>query len=160
MQPLKATETPEHQEARAQSRMRPKAALITAAILAVYFLIFSRGWPWLGTSFFEAVVGRVTGLPWAANIALHLAACVAYSLVIGLAVYRFNPFLAAFVGIATGCVLYGANYAIAQMTGGLNPAEEGGIWMAHVFFGLFGALMYKAFSVPPPRGVRPEARVS
>jgi hypothetical protein len=160
MQPVQPLETPEHQEQRARRGLNSRAALITAALIGGYFLIFSRGWPWLGTNFFDAAMGRVTHLPVAANLLIHAALAVAYSFALGLAVYRFRPFSAAFVGMAVSLLLYGCNFALAQGFGLGNRGEESGVLLAHLFFGLFGSLVYKAFSVPPPLAVRTTSRVT
>jgi len=151
MQTPTPSETPEHQEQRARAYMRPKAAVITGLILGTYFLVFSRGWPWLGTSFFDAVIGRVTGLGWYANLPIQYVVAVAYALAIGFVVFRLPVLAAAFAGILTGGVLYGINFAIATVMGGVNPGEDTGVLLGHLFFGLFGSLIYKAFSVPPPK---------
>jgi hypothetical protein len=160
MEPVQPLETAEHQEERARRGLNSRAALVTAALMGCYFLIFSRGWPWLGTNFFDAAMGRVTDLPVAANLLIHAALALGYSFALGFAVYRFRPFPAAFVGMGAAVLLYGCNFALAQGFGLGKQGEETGVLLAHLFFGLFGSLIYKASSVPPPLAVRTTSRVT
>lgn len=91
-------------------------------------------------------MGRPLPWPWLLVLVTHFALSLGYMTAIGLVVYRLRVFGAIIAGIACGAALFIANSAVFALFG----AGDLRLFVGHIVFGLFGALAYKAISVPPP----------
>ena len=142
----------EEQEAIAKSRFNPRAALFSGLVAGAVFLILSRGFPWISSGVPEAAMGRplVENVPQGGFLLISLVQmglALAYSFVVGLFVYRFDPLAAVMMGAVAGTILYFANFLVFRVM--LQVGEEGeiSVLMIHIIFCMLAASLYKAFSV-------------
>jgi hypothetical protein len=139
-------ESIEHQEWRARHHLSWSAILKIGLGLGLYLFIFPGGTPWTGGGVANGVLGRSLTWPWAAIAFTHFALCMLYMVVIALAIYRLRLIPAVIVGLVIALALYGVTYLIFAT----GNAGDGRSLAAHIVFGLFSAVLYKAISVPPP----------
>lgn len=119
--------------------------------MAILLFIFSGGTPWTSGGTMNAVLGRPMPWPWFAVAAAHFVLCIAYMIVIANVVYRFKLIAAIGAGILTALGLFAVNWAVFAMTLGFgSDIANGRALVAHVIFGLFGTVIYKAIAVPRP----------
>lgn len=144
-------ESIEHQEMRARREVNLTAALKVGAGLGVLLFIFPGGTPWTSGGTLNAVLGRPMPWPWFLILAVHLALCLAYMVVVANVVYRFKLIAAIGAGILTVLGLFAVNFAFFAAIMGFNQdLSNARSLVAHVIFGLFGTVIYKAISVPRP----------
>lgn len=99
----------------------------------------------------NAVLGRPMPWPWFAIAAAHFGLCLVYMFVLANVVYRFKLIAAIGAGILTSLGLFAANWGVFGMLMGLNhDISNGRALVAHIIFGLFGTVIYKAIAVPRP----------
>jgi hypothetical protein len=144
-------ESIEHQEWRARRAVNLSAALKVGAGLAVLLFVFAGGTPWTSGGTMNAVLGRPMPWPWLAVAATHFVLCVAYMFVIANVVYRFKLIAAIGAGLLTALALFAVNWGVFGMMMGFNSdIANGRALVAHLIFGLFGTVIYKAVAVPRP----------
>ena len=144
-------ESIEHQEWRARRAVNIPAALKVGAGVGVFLFIFSGGTPWTGGGTMNAVLGRPMPWPWPGIAAAHFGLCIGYMIVIASVVYRFKLISAIGAGLLTALGLFALNWLTFTMTMGIgNDISNGRSLMAHIAFGLFGTVIYKAIAVPRP----------
>jgi hypothetical protein len=144
-------ESMEHQEARARRAVDVSAALKAGAGLGAFLFIFAGGTPWTSGGTMNAVLGRPMPWPWLVIAVVHFALCIAYMFVLAIVVCRYKLIAAIGAGILTALVLFVVNWGVFAMTMGFgNDIANGRALVAHIVFGLFGAVIYKAVAVPRP----------
>ena len=137
-------DTFEQQERIAKRRVSWPAIFKVGLGLGVYLFIFAGGTPWTGAGIANGVLGRAEPWPMPLVTIAHFSLCLVYMVILAHAIYRLNIWMAAFAGVAVGLVLYGVNYALFAT----HNAGDGRALSAHIVFGLFGSVLYKALSVP------------
>ena len=144
-------ESIEHQEMRARRAVNLSAALKVGAGVGAFLFLFSGGTPWTGGGTMNAVLGRPMPWPWFAILAAHFVLCLVYMVILANVVYRFKLIAAIGTGILTSLILFAINWGIFAMTMGYSQdIANGRALVAHVVFGLFGTVIYKAIAVPRP----------
>jgi hypothetical protein len=144
-------ESIEHQEMRARRAVNLGAALKVGAGLGVLLFVFSGGTPWTSGGTMNAVLGRPMPWPWFAVAAAHFGLCLAYMAVLANVIYRFKLIAAIGAGILTALGLFALNWGVFGMLMGFTEdVANGRALVAHIIFGLFGTVIYKAIAVPRP----------
>jgi hypothetical protein len=148
-------ESPEHQEWRARQHVNWPAIFKCGLGVGLFLFIFSGGTPWTSGGIITGVMGRALPWPWPLIVVAHFGLCLGYMAVIAHIIYRFKVLKAIIVGLVTAMGLYAINYIL--LTGWSDHRDDGRALAAHIVFGLFASVVYKAISVPRPRRAAGEA---
>jgi hypothetical protein len=149
------------QEERAKERIYWGKAIGAALGVGVFFLLFSRGHPWISTGLPDAVMGRAMTMEvvWGAEflliILLQLGLSVLYGGIIAAVIYRLNPMPGVLVGTLVALGLYAINLVVFRLILQAGPGNEAWALITHIGFGLIFSGAYKALSVPVGRESRP-----
>ena len=144
---------------------RPKwqwgPALAAGVIAGLVLLVVPRASPWSGLTIFSRVfMGRMVpasaGVPVAVVWLGHLALSLAYGLAVAGVAARWTQGKALLAGGLTGLALYGANYLVISHLLPAMLGGEGGVALAHFFFGLIAAGAYRGL-LRRPQPVPPAA---
>jgi hypothetical protein len=107
-------------EPEAQGHFQWTAALGAGLIAGLVLLIVPRGSPWSAMTFFAPVItGRVVpaeaGIPLPGVMAIHLAICILYGLIVSRAVARVTQLRAIVSGGIVGLILYALNLGLVAL---------------------------------------------
>jgi len=117
----------------------------------------SGGSPWSTAGTMNAIMGRDLPVGMFALVTLHFLLSFIYVTVIAHAIYRLRVMSGIIVGVLTGWVLYGINFAIFHSLATQMQSPEGRALFVHFTFSLFASAAYKGASVPKPlRGGKTE----
>jgi hypothetical protein len=132
-----------------------KAASLAGLIVGFLVVLFPRGSPWSGITFFSpTVMGRTMGEPGGSflmPLLAHLALSLGYAIIIGLVVQRLHRAKAVIAGGIVGVVLFLVNWAVFHFLVRDATARESIVLLTHVGFGLMAAGAYKGHSKPVAR---------
>src|SRR5688572_17334921 len=101
----------DQQEEIAKSEFRPRAAWISGLLAGGFFLVMSKGFPWISSGLPDAIMGRPMNFQQGGLVlasVLQMALSLIYAFAVGAIVFRFRPLAAVFSGGAVGGLLYGA----------------------------------------------------
>jgi len=146
-QHLHVLESPAHQEWRARQALSWSTVIKVGLAIGLVFFFLPGGAPWTGPASGTSAMGRPLPWPWPLIVLAHFALSIGYMACIGFAVYRQRLVGAIATGILCGALLFILNSALFALYG----VGDMRLFFGHLVFGLFGAIAYKAISVPPPR---------
>jgi hypothetical protein len=144
-------ESIQHQEMRARRNVNLAAALKVGAGLGALLFVLPGGTPWTSGGTMNGVFGRPMPWPWFVIAAVHFALAIIYMFVLANVVYRFKLISALGAGIGTSLGLFAINWLVFAATMGFTQdVANGRALVAHIAFGIFGTVAYKAIAVEAP----------
>jgi hypothetical protein len=123
-----------------------KAALLAGLI--VY--IVPSGGPWMSQEAFTNVMGRGTGGNFVFSLIWHFLLALVYGWILATCIYRPPTAGGIILGTLLAVPLWGLNYLIFAIAGGLRANELHSL-IAHIEFCLFFSVAYRALAVPRPK---------
>ena len=134
-----------------------KAAIGAGLIVGFLIVMFPRGTPWSGLTFFSpTIMGRLLMEPagsFLAPLLAHLALALGYAIIIGLIVERLRRVAAVAAGGVVGAGLFVINWAVFHFLVSDGTTNELIVLLTHVAFGLITAGAYKGLSKPVARRI-------
>jgi hypothetical protein len=143
-------ESDEAVERRARRRLRPGPLLKSALLAGLFVYIVPSGGPWMSHEALTNVMGRVLYPNPLVDLVIHFLVALFYGWILAAAIYRPPTATGIGIGIGLAIPLWGLNYAIFGLVGGI-AANELHTFLAHFEFCLFFSVMYRAMAVPRPR---------
>ena len=128
------------------------AALSAGLVIGLLIVLFPRGSPWSGMTFFSpTVMGRTLpelGGSFLLSLGAQLALAIGYAIIIGLIVDKIRRVKAVIAGGVIGAVLFLLNWAVFKFLVTDGTTRESLVLFTHVAFGLMTAGAYKGLSKP------------
>jgi hypothetical protein len=143
-------ESEESVERRAQNRMSGPAVIKAALLAGLFVFVIPSGGPWMSHEAFTNVMGRIMSPLVLLDFVAHFLLALLYGWVIATAIYRLPTGAAIPLGVGLALVLGALNYVFFGLLGGM-AANELHCLLAHLEFGLFFSVAYRALAVPRPR---------
>ena len=143
-------ESDESVERRARRRLSPPAVLKAALLAGLFVYIVPSGGPWMSQEAFTNVMGRMVSPILLIDFIGHFLFALLYGWIVASFIYSPPTGGAIALGVALAVPLWGLNYLVFGLLGGI-AANELHTLIAHLEFCLFFSVAYRALAVPRPR---------